>query len=84
MYPMHLGTINPVTTIIEEANKVGAAVLIDGAQSAAHMHVDVQKLGAAFYVTSAHKLVWSNRCGYALWTNRVVRELPRPLWVEVK
>ena len=51
-----LGTINPIEEIIEKAHQVGAAVLIDGAQSTPHMKVDFQKLNVDFYVTSAHKI----------------------------
>jgi len=51
-----LGTINPIKTIIELAHKVGAAVLIDGAQACPHIKPDVQALGADFYVASAHKM----------------------------
>ena len=51
-----LGTINPIEEIIEKAHQVGAAVLIDGAQSTPHMKVDFQRLNVDFYVTSAHKI----------------------------
>ena len=51
-----LGTINPIKTIIELAHKVGAAVLIDGAQACPHIKPDVQVLDADFYVASAHKM----------------------------
>lgn len=51
-----LGTINPIAEIIEKAHEVGAAVLIDGAQSCSHIKPDLQKLDADFYVTSAHKM----------------------------
>ena len=51
-----LGTINPIAEIIEKAHKVGAAVLIDGAQSCSHIKPDFQKLDVDFYVTSAHKM----------------------------
>ncbi|WP_317193668.1 MULTISPECIES: cysteine desulfurase [Aequorivita] len=51
-----LGTINPIAEIIEKAHKVGAAVLIDGAQSCSHIKPDLQKLNVDFYVTSAHKM----------------------------
>ena len=51
-----LGIINPIKEIIDAAHKVGAAVLIDGAQSCSHVKVDVQALEADFYVTSAHKM----------------------------
>jgi len=51
-----LGTVNPVAQVIEQAHKVGAKVLIDGAQAVAHFDVDVQALDADFYVFSAHKV----------------------------
>ena len=51
-----LGTITPAKTIVEMAKRVGARVLIDGAQSVSHMKVDVQDLGADFFVFSGHKL----------------------------
>lgn len=51
-----LGTINPVEDIIAAAHRVGALVLIDGAQALSHWPVDVQALDCDFYVGSAHKL----------------------------
>jgi cysteine desulfurase / selenocysteine lyase len=51
-----LGTINAIESIITKAHKVGAAVLIDGAQSVPHMKVDVQDLDADFYCFSSHKM----------------------------
>ena len=51
-----LGTINPVSEIIEKARNVGAFTLIDGAQSIPHLKVDVQDLDADFYVFSGHKV----------------------------
>ena len=51
-----LGTINPVKEMIAQAHKYGVPVLIDGAQAAPHMPVDVQDLDADFYVFSGHKV----------------------------
>lgn len=51
-----LGTINPVSEIIEKAHAVGAKVLIDGAQSIQHAKVDVQELDCDFFVFSGHKV----------------------------
>ncbi|HLK67032.1 MAG TPA: cysteine desulfurase [Bryobacteraceae bacterium] len=51
-----LGTINPVKEMIAMAHKVGALALIDGAQAAPHMKVDVQELDADFYTMSGHKV----------------------------
>ena len=50
------GTINDVQRIIDSAHKYNIPVLIDGAQSIAHTKVDVQKLGADFFVFSGHKI----------------------------
>src|SRR5437867_154409 len=51
-----LGTINPVREMIERAHKYGVPVLIDGAQSAPHMPIDVQDLDCDFYTFSGHKM----------------------------
>lgn len=51
-----LGTINPVKEMIDQAHKYGVPVLIDGAQSAPHMPVDVQDLDCDFYAFSGHKM----------------------------
>lgn len=51
-----LGTINPVREITEAAHRKGSVVLVDGAQSAPHMPVDVQEIGCDFFAFSAHKM----------------------------
>ncbi|HLS91671.1 MAG TPA: cysteine desulfurase [Limnochordia bacterium] len=51
-----LGTINPVADIARKAHEVGCLILVDGAQSAPHMPVDVQALDCDFFVFSAHKM----------------------------
>ena len=51
-----LGTINPAEEIVAMAHLQGVPVLLDGAQSIAHMPIDVQKLGCDFYAFSGHKL----------------------------
>jgi cysteine desulfurase/selenocysteine lyase len=51
-----LGTINPVAEMVERAQAAGARVLLDGAQAAPHLPVDVAALGADFYAFSGHKL----------------------------
>jgi cysteine desulfurase/selenocysteine lyase len=61
-----LGTINPVEKIIELAHAKGVPVLVDGAQSAPHMPVDVQAMGADFYCFSAHKTYGPSGAG-VLW-----------------
>jgi cysteine desulfurase/selenocysteine lyase len=51
-----LGTINPVKQIVKMAHKVGAVVILDGAQSAAHLKIDVQDLNVDFFAFSGHKI----------------------------
>lgn len=51
-----LGTINPVKEIIAIAHSHGVPVLIDGAQAAPHLKIDVQDIDADFYAFSAHKM----------------------------
>jgi cysteine desulfurase / selenocysteine lyase len=51
-----LGTVNPVKEMIARAHKMGVPVLIDGAQSAPHLAVDVQDLDCDFYTFSGHKM----------------------------
>ncbi|PYM83226.1 MAG: cysteine desulfurase CsdA [Candidatus Rokuibacteriota bacterium] len=50
-----LGTVNPVKRMIEMAHRQGVPVLIDGAQAAPHLRVDVRELDCDFYVFSGHK-----------------------------
>ncbi len=51
-----LGTINPVAEMVAAAHEVGAVALVDGAQAAPHLRVDVRALDADFYVVSGHKM----------------------------
>ena len=51
-----IGTINPIKEMIEFAHTHGVPVLVDGAQAAPHMKIDVQELDCDFYTFSAHKL----------------------------
>lgn len=51
-----LGTVNPAAEMVAMAHRHGATVLVDGAQSVSHMPVDVQALGADFFVFSGHKV----------------------------
>jgi cysteine desulfurase/selenocysteine lyase len=72
-----LGTINPVREMVEMAHAAGALVLIDGAQAVPHMPVDVQELGADFYVFSGHKMLGPTGSG-ALWARRELLEAMPP------
>ncbi|MEE9229846.1 MAG: cysteine desulfurase [Acidobacteriota bacterium] len=51
-----LGTINPVRRVVELAHLRGVPVLLDGAQAAPHLKIDVQELGCDFYTISGHKM----------------------------
>ena len=72
-----LGTINPIQKIIQEAHKVGAKVLIDGAQATAHLTIDVQELDCDFYAVSAHKFYGPTGTG-ALYGKRELLEAMPP------
>jgi cysteine desulfurase/selenocysteine lyase len=72
-----LGTINPIAEIVERAHAVGALVLVDGAQAVPHLPVDVQALGADFYVFSGHKMLGPTGSG-ALWARRELLEAMPP------
>jgi cysteine desulfurase/selenocysteine lyase len=61
-----LGTVNPVREIAERAHRVGALVLVDGAQAAPHLAIDVQALGVDFYAFSGHKVYGPSGIG-VLW-----------------
>ncbi|MCC6464268.1 MAG: cysteine desulfurase [Planctomycetes bacterium] len=61
-----LGTVNPVRRMADAAHAVGARVLVDGAQAVAHAQVDVNALGADFYVFSGHKIFGPTGVG-VLW-----------------
>ena len=71
-----LGTINPIEFIIDKAHKVGAAVLIDGAQACPHLKPDVQALNVDFYVTSAHKMCGPTGVGMLYGKEEWLRKLP--------
>ena len=59
-----LGIINPIEEIIQISHSYNALVLIDGAQSAAHFKIDLQKLNVDFFTASAHKLCGPTGVGF--------------------
>jgi cysteine desulfurase/selenocysteine lyase len=71
-----LGTINPVRQIIEMAHRAGALALIDGAQAAPHMKVDVQALDADFYAFSGHKVIGPTGIGILYGKARLLNAMP--------
>jgi len=72
-----LGTINPVREMVEMAHAAGALVLVDGAQAVPHLPVDVQALGADFYVFSGHKMMGPTGSG-VLWGRRELLDAMPP------
>lgn len=70
------GTLNPVEEIIQCAHAKGAKVLIDGAQSAAHLPVDVQKLKADFFVFSGHKIYGPTGIGVLYGKRALLEKMP--------
>ncbi|REE27902.1 cysteine desulfurase/selenocysteine lyase [Winogradskyella pacifica] len=71
-----LGTINPIEYIIEKAHAIGAAVLVDGAQSCPHLKPDVQALDVDFYVCSAHKICGPTGVGMLYGKEEWLNKLP--------
>jgi cysteine desulfurase/selenocysteine lyase len=71
-----LGTINPVEELIALTHKVGAKILIDGAQATPHTKVDVMELDVDFYCFSAHKMYGPTGVGVLYGKEGLLDELP--------
>jgi cysteine desulfurase / selenocysteine lyase len=71
-----LGTINPIEEIITKAHKVGAKVLIDGAQAASHVALNMQELNADFYCFSAHKMFGPTGVGVLYGKEEILNTFP--------
>jgi cysteine desulfurase/selenocysteine lyase len=71
-----LGTIHPVQELTELAHQCGALVLLDGAQAAPHLEVDVQALGCDFYAFSGHKVGGPTGIGVLWGQADILQELP--------
>ena len=71
-----LGTINPVRAIIDMAHRVGALALIDGAQAAPHMKIDVGLLDADFYTFSGHKVFGPTGIGVLYGRAKLLEAMP--------
>ena len=71
-----LGTINPVRRIADAAHKKGAIVLVDGAQSTPHMKIDVQALGADFFMFSGHKMCGPTGSGVLYGKRALLEAMP--------
>ncbi len=71
-----LGTINPVAEIVAMAHRAGALALLDGAQAAPHLKVDVQALDADFYALSGHKMVGPTGIGILYGKSKLLNAMP--------
>ncbi|MBI2264169.1 MAG: cysteine desulfurase, partial [Armatimonadetes bacterium] len=71
-----LGTVNPVKQIIETAHKWNVPVLLDGAQSAGHLRINVQDLGCDFYAFSGHKVFGPTGIGVLYGRNELLEKMP--------
>jgi cysteine desulfurases, SufS subfamily len=70
-----LGTINPVEKIAAEARRRGVMLLVDGAQGAPHLPVDVQAIGADFYAFSSHKMLGPTGVGVLYGRRELLEEM---------
>ncbi len=71
-----LGTINPVKELTAAAHEKGAWVLVDGAQTAPHLKIDVQDIDCEFYVFSGHKMYGPTGSGILYGKEYVLNQLP--------
>ena len=72
-----LGTINDVETIVARAHRMGARVLVDGAQAAPHLPIDVNAIGSDFYAFTGHKAYGPTGIG-VLYARRALLEAMPP------
>lgn len=71
-----LGTVNPVKEIVAEAHRMDVPVLVDGAQASPHMAIDVQGIGADFYVFSSHKMYGPTGVGVLYGREELLKRMP--------
>ncbi len=71
-----LGTINPISEIAEQVHRVGAKLLVDGAQAVPHMPINVQQLDVDFYTFSVHKLFGPTGVGVLYGKRALLEEMP--------
>jgi cysteine desulfurase/selenocysteine lyase len=71
-----LGTVNPIKEIIEAAHQVGAKVLIDGAQSAVHLDINVHEMDCDFFAFSGHKVYGPTGVGVLYGKKELLESMP--------
>jgi cysteine desulfurase / selenocysteine lyase len=71
-----LGTVNPIKKMIQMAHQVGAKFLVDGAQGAPHLSIDVQDLDADFYTFSGHKIFGPTGIGILYGKQEILNAMP--------
>jgi len=71
-----LGTVNPVKHLIALAHRHDIPVLVDGAQAAPHMRIDVRDLGCDFYAMSAHKMYGPTGIGVLYGKQKILESMP--------
>jgi cysteine desulfurase/selenocysteine lyase len=71
-----IGTINPVKEICAKAKAAGAVTLVDGAQAAPHMKIDIQDIGCDFYLFSAHKMYGPTGLGILFGRREILNQTP--------
>ena len=71
-----MGTVNPVKRIIDKAHEAGAIVMLDGAQAAAHLDIDVQELDCDFFAFSGHKIYGPTGVGVLYGKKQLLESMP--------
>lgn len=71
-----LGRVNPIREVAAMAHRVGAVMVVDGAQSTPHMPIDVQHLGADFFAFSGHKLMGPMGIGVLYGREELLEQMP--------
>lgn len=71
-----IGTVNPVAKIVEMAHEVGAVVMVDGAQAAPHMALDMQAMDVDFYAIAGHKMYGPTGIGVLYGKEKLLDAMP--------
>lgn len=71
-----LGNVSPIRELAEVAHQNGAIIVVDGAQAACHVPIDVQKLAADFYAFSGHKMLGPTGIGVLYGNQQLFEQMP--------